>query len=63
MHLATALDKEVFDQQNYLRSGPTQFIGSLMERIPMFNAQTYVPADGQPSSETIEGASAVEDAI
>jgi uncharacterized protein YkwD len=63
MHLATALDKEVFDQQNGLRSDPASYIGPLMERIPQFNAQTYVPADGQPSSETIEGSAAVEDAI
>jgi len=59
MHLATALDKQVFDQQNNLRSDPTSFIAPLAERIPQFNAQTYIPADGQPATETIEGAAAV----
>ena len=34
MHLATALDKEVFDQQNSLRSDPASYIGALIERIP-----------------------------
>ena len=63
MHLATSLDKEVFDQQNRLRSDPASYIGPLMERIPMFNAQTYVPSDGAPHSETIEGSAAVEDDI
>jgi hypothetical protein len=63
MQLATALDAEVFNQQNELRQFPASFIPRLSERIPLFNGQTYSPIDGQPSAETIEGAAAAEDAI
>lgn len=63
MQLATALDKEVFNQQNELRMFPHTFIPMLSDRAMQFRATTYSPANGSPTSETIEGSSAVEDAI
>ena len=63
MQLATALDKDVFTQQNELRQNPYNFIGRLQERLSLFNGLVYTPADGQPAADTIEGAAAVQDAI
>jgi uncharacterized protein YkwD len=63
MQLATALDREVFTQQNELRQFPASFLPNLEDRLRLFNGSTYSPADGQPSTDTVEGASAVEDAI
>ncbi len=55
MQLATALDREVFVEQNKLRQFPDSFIPKLEGRLSNFNGNTYSPADGQPSAETIEG--------
>lgn len=63
MQLATPLDVEVFNTQNKLRTNPEGFVNDLTERLQHFNGKSYAPVNGEPATETIEGAIAIRDAI